>query len=654
MTEFKIIAKTFQGLEEVLAKELTALGANNIELGRRMVSFTGDKEMLYRANFCTRTAVKVLKPIKEFTATDADEVYEVVKGMDWEQYMDVKSTFVVDSVIFSESFRHSKFVAYRVKDAVADYWREKTDGDRPNVVISNPDLRIHIHIAENEVTVALDSSGESLHQRGYKTANVQAPINEVLAAGLVLLTGWDGECDLIDPFCGSGTILIEAALIAQNIYPGVFRKEYAFEKWKDFDADLFDHIYNDDSQEREFHHKIYGYDINRQAVQIASGNVQNAGVKDVVSVEQRDFYEFEKPLEKALIITNPPYGDRITTDDIADLYETIGRNLKARFVGNDAWIISHHEELFDRIGFRPSTRYALFNGALECEFRKYQIFDGRLRDRREEGLDIKTEEDRQHNLRFKPHKKNEDGEWGESGRTDDERHYFKAKPFKSYKDSANDYEEADDRRRRRDERWKMLEAADAEEAEIINKYLGKWGDRTMRANKGWRGVEKEERERFRNDDRKGFRDKDRRGFRGNEERREFRSEGRRDFRNEGRRGFEDREDRRGFRGDDRRDFRNDTRRGGFGNNEGRRGYRNEDYKAQGNSREERQEARRSFFSGLGWGNPKKPDGEKSFGEGRRGGRDNRFPRRDGERQPRRFDRWEDDYRPFRGRRDNRK
>ena len=405
MEEFKIIAKTFQGLEEVLAKELIDLGANNVEMGRRMVAFTGDKEMLYKANFCTRTAVKVLKPIKEFKASDADEMYEVVKSIDWEQYMDVSNSFLVDSVIFSDDFRHSKFVAYRVKDAIADYWREKT-GDRPNVGISNPDIRINVHIAENDVTISLDSSGESLHQRGYKTATVAAPINEVLAAGLVLLSGWNGECDFIDPFCGSGTIIIEAALIALNVYPGVFRKEYAFEKWKDFDADLFDRIYNDDSQERDFDHKIYGYDINRRAVQIAQDNVANAGVKDVVCVEQRDFYEYEKPLDKAVMITNPPYGDRITTDDIFDLYTTIGKNLKRNFVGNDAWIITHHEELFDCIGFRPSTRYALFNGSIECEFRKYQIFDGKLKERREEGLDIKTEEERKHNLKFKPHTKN--------------------------------------------------------------------------------------------------------------------------------------------------------------------------------------------------------------------------------------------------------
>ena len=490
MTEFKIIAKTFQGLEEVLAKELINLGANNVEIGRRMVAFTGDKEMLYKANFCTRTAVKVLKPIKEFKAKDADEVYETTKKIDWEKYMDVKSTFLVDSVIFSENFRHSKFVAYRVKDAIADYWREKSGGDRPNVVISNPDLRVNVHIAEDDVTISLDSSGESLHQRGYKTATVQAPLNEVLAAGLIMLTGWDGECDLIDPFCGSGTILIEAALIAQNVYPGVFRKEYAFEKWKDFDADLFDRIYNDDSQERDFDHKIYGYDINRQAVQIATDNVLNAGVKDIVSVEQRDFYEFEKPLDKALMITNPPYGDRITTDDIFDLYETIGKNLKRNFVGNDAWIISHHEELFDRIGFRPSTKYALFNGSLECEFRKYQIFDGKLRERREEGLDIKTDEDRRHNLKFKPHKKNEDGEWSSQGGgrkfpTNNEEHYFKSKPFKDRPSKDKSYEEEEvNRKWGKDSRWKMFEAEDEEEAEIINRHLGKWGDRTIRPSRG--------------------------------------------------------------------------------------------------------------------------------------------------------------------------
>ena len=262
-TEFELIAKTFQGLENVLAKELTDLGANNIQTGRRMVSFTGDKELMYRANFALRTAIRILKPIKHFKAESADQVYDAVKAIDWNQYLDNETSFAVDSVVFSQEFRHSKFVAYKVKDAIVDYFREKT-GSRPNISVTHPDLQLNIHIAENDCTLSLDSSGESLHRRGYRQEAVEAPLNEVLAAGMILMTGWDGECDLIDPMCGSGTIAIEAALIARGIAPGVFRKEYAFEKWPDFDKEMFDRIYNDESQEREFTHKIYGYDINRR------------------------------------------------------------------------------------------------------------------------------------------------------------------------------------------------------------------------------------------------------------------------------------------------------------------------------------------------------------------------------------------------------
>lgn len=453
--EFKIIAKTFPGLEEVLAKELTNLGANNIEIGRRMVAFTGDKEMLYKANFCLRTAVKVLKPILNFKATDADEIYDVVKNTDWTQYMDVENTFLVDAVVFSENFRHSKFAAYRVKDGIADFFRDKT-GERPNVSITNPDIRINIHIAENDVTISLDSSGESLHQRGYRTGSVPAPLNEVLAAGIIMLTGWDGECDLIDPMCGSGTILIEAALIAMNIYPGVFRKEFGFEKWKDFDEDLFDRIYNDDSQEREFDHKIYGYDINRRAVAIATENVRSAGVNKVVEVMQRDFYEFEEPLQKSIMITNPPYGERITTDDILGLYSTIGERLKHAFVGNDAWIFSYKEECFAKIGMRPSTRYTLPNGGLECELRKYQIFDGKLSDRREEGLEIKTKDELDHNRNFKPYRrKNEEEDEDDFAfkkrGSRDEDHYFKSRPFTERKSfgKGKDYKDRGERKERK-------------------------------------------------------------------------------------------------------------------------------------------------------------------------------------------------------------
>ena len=376
--EFELIAKTFQGLEEVLAQELTELGASNIEIGRRMVSFTGDKAMMYRANFCLRTAIRILKPIKHFSAKTADEVYEAVKSIEWENYLDNMSSFAVDAVVFSNEFRHSKFVAYKVKDAIVDYFREKT-GNRPSVRINNPDVSFNIHVAEDQCTLSLDSSGESLHRRGYRQEQVEAPLNEVLAAGMILMTGWRGECDLIDPMCGSGTIPIEAALIARNIAPGVFRKEFGFEKWKDFDQELFDSIYNDDSQEREFNHKIYGYDNSPKANEIATHNVKAAGVTKDVILKIQPFQQFEQPAEKSIIITNPPYGERISSGDLLDLYQMIGERLKHAFTGNDAWILSYRDECFDQIGLKPSVKIPLFNGALECQFRKYQLFDGKYK-----------------------------------------------------------------------------------------------------------------------------------------------------------------------------------------------------------------------------------------------------------------------------------
>lgn len=398
--EFELIAKTFQGLEEVLAQELTELGASNIEIGRRMVSFTGDKAMMYKANFCLRTAIRILKPIKHFTAQTADEVYDAVKSIAWENYLDNMSSFAVDAVVFSTEFRHSKFVAYKVKDAIVDYFREKT-GNRPSVRINNPDLSINIHIAENQCTLSLDSSGESLHRRGYRQEQVEAPLNEVLAAGIILMTGWRGECDLIDPMCGSGTIPIEAALIARNIAPGVFRKEYGFEKWKDFDQELFDSIYNDDSQEKEFTHKIYGYDNNPKANEIATHNVKAAGVSKDVVLAIQPFQQFEQPSEKSIIIMNPPYGERISSEDLLGLYQMIGERLKHAFAGNDAWILSYRDECFDQIGLKASVKVPLFNGALECQLRKYQLFDGKFKDFRSDNNELKPKREGNENKPFK-------------------------------------------------------------------------------------------------------------------------------------------------------------------------------------------------------------------------------------------------------------
>lgn len=388
--QFELIAKTFQGLEEVLAQELIELGADNVQIGRRMVSFSGDKEMMYRANFCLRTAVRILKPIKHFKATDADAVYNEVRSIDWSQFLDVNTTFAVDTVVFSDEFRHSKFVAYKVKDAIVDYFRDTT-GDRPNISISNPDIRLNMHIAGDVATLSLDSSGDSLHLRGYRVASVEAPINEVLAAGLIKLSGWDMKSNFVDPFCGSGTILIEAALMARNIYPGVFRKQYGFEKWPDFDADLFERIYNDDSQERDFDFKLMGFDLNHHAVEAARANAKNAGVADIVEVEQRDIRDFQQPEGKAIMITNPPYGERLKPEDLYEVYSILGTQLKRNFLGGEAHVISYKEDLFREIGMRPSLKTPLYNGSLDCELRKYVIFDGKMKDFRAEGGEVKTQ-----------------------------------------------------------------------------------------------------------------------------------------------------------------------------------------------------------------------------------------------------------------------
>lgn len=391
--EFELIAKTFMGLEPVLAKELTEMGANAIHIGRRMVSFKGNKEMMYRANFQLHTAIRILKPIRNFKANTADDVYEEIKKIDWDEYLTLDKTFSVDSVVFSEEFRHSKFVAYKVKDAIVDQFREKT-GKRPNISITNPDIRLNIHIADDKCTLSLDSSGESLHRRGYRQESVEAPLNEVLAAGMILQTGWKGETDFIDPMCGSGTLLIEAALIAHNMNPGVFRKEYAFEKWPDFDKDLFDRIYNDDSCEREFTHHIYGYDIDMKAVNTARLNIKAAGLSNDITVEMADFKDFKQPSNKSILVMNPPYGERISTPDLLGTYKMIGERLKHQFMNNDAWVLSYREECFEQIGLKPSIKIPLYNGSLECEFRKYQIFDGKFKEFRSEGHILKTDEEK--------------------------------------------------------------------------------------------------------------------------------------------------------------------------------------------------------------------------------------------------------------------
>lgn len=372
---FEMVAKTLHGLEEILAGELTVLGANDIQIGRRMVSFTGNKELLYRANFSCRTALRILMPIYHFKARDADTVYKEVKKVEWEKYLTLEKTFAIDSVIYSEDFNHSKFVAYRTKDAIADYFFEKYQ-KRPSVRVNNPDLYINIHISHNDCTLSIDSSGESLHKRGYRVGQTEAPLNEVLAAGMILLTGWKGESNFVDPMCGSGTLLIEATMIALNIAPGIHRKEFAFQKWIDYDEELFDRIYNDDSQEREFSFKCYGSDISQQAIDIATENVRSAGLKKYIQLETKPFQQYAEAPQPGILVTNPPYGERISSRDLLGLYNMIGERLKHIFMGYNAWILSYKEECFEKIGLHPSQKISLINGSLACEYRLYEMFEG--------------------------------------------------------------------------------------------------------------------------------------------------------------------------------------------------------------------------------------------------------------------------------------
>lgn len=377
--EYTMIAKTFKGLENVLANELLQIGANNIQVQRRAVQFSGDKRLMYKANLWLRTASRVLKPVAVFQAKDADEVYDNIKHIDWEKYISCGSSIAIDSTVYSDTFKHSRYVTYRAKDAVVDFFMDRY-GKRPSVKIDNPDLYINIHIAQTCVTVSLDSSGESLHKRGWRAEQTDAPINEALAAGMLLMAGWDGQRDFVDPMCGSGTFLIEAALIALNIPPGIYRERFAFERWKDFDAELFETLYNDDSSAREFKHHIYGSDHSFYAIRVAEKNIKNAGMQRYISLQQIAIQELKPQTESVLVVTNPPYGERIDPKNILQLYEEIGSTLKHKFTGSTAWIISSNEEALNRIGLKPSKKVPLLNGELECLFVRYYLFSGSHKD----------------------------------------------------------------------------------------------------------------------------------------------------------------------------------------------------------------------------------------------------------------------------------
>ena len=374
MIKFKIVAKTFAGLENVLADEIRALGAESVSIERRAVSFSGNQELLYKANFQLRTALKILKPIAEFEVTKRDELYDRAKKIPWTKYLALGKTFAVDSTVQSELFFNTMYASLKVKDAIADHFREAT-GKRPSVNPDDPDIRINVYLMENRCIISLDSSGESLHKRGYRIGQGDAPINEVLAAGMILITGWHGEKDFFDPMCGSGTLLIEAAMIAKGIPPGMYRKSFGFEQWPDFDEKLFADIYNGD-HEKEFNGKIVGSDISVKDISIARANIKTASLTKVIELQVQDFTKLEPPFQNGIIVTNPPYGERMKSQSIGELYNLMGNTLKNKFAGFKAWIISSSSEGFMNIGLKPAKKIDIFNGPLPCSFRCYELFEG--------------------------------------------------------------------------------------------------------------------------------------------------------------------------------------------------------------------------------------------------------------------------------------
>lgn len=376
MENYQMLAKCLYGFEDILAKELRNMGAGKVKTGVRSVFFEGDKGFMYKANLGLRTAIKILKPVGDFRLFGPNDLYNRAYAMDWEGIMDKDQTFMIDTLLFSDKFDNSMFVSQKVKDAIADKFRD-TFGTRPSVDTADPDIRIVVHIQKDRCVISLDSSGASLHHRGYKMATNIAPINEVLAAGLLLMSGWDGRSDFLDPMCGSGTFLVEAAMIACNIPPNINRDSFLFQNWKDYDQDLHQKIVEASlNKAREFHHRIIGYDKAPSAVEKARENIKNAGLSEFIDVEQQNFFFSQKPVDGHLhMVFNPPYGERLSVD-LEKFYGKIGDTLKQRYPGSQAWFICSNLQALKYVGLKPSKKIKVYNGKLESRFLQYQVYEG--------------------------------------------------------------------------------------------------------------------------------------------------------------------------------------------------------------------------------------------------------------------------------------
>jgi putative N6-adenine-specific DNA methylase len=375
MNNFRFAATTLFGLEELLAKELLELGAEEILKRNRAVEFSGSLALMYRANLRLRTALRILLILKTFRVRNEDHLYDTILKIEWENIFDKNLSFAINPVVNSELFRNSQFIAQKTKDAIVDRFRNKT-GSRPTVNLSQPDILINIHISNEMVNVSLDSSGEPLFKRGYRTENHQAPLNEVLAAGMIMLAGWDGSENFIDPMCGSGTLPIEAAMIGSGIFPGSFRKHYSFFNWKMFDKRLFELIKGQLPAPKPSPGRVFASDISPDSIEMTKINVKNAGLKDFIKIELLDFKDFTPPEGKGTLMFNPPYGLRIDQEDINQFYKMIGNTMKSKYAGYSSWLISPNLEAMKFIGLHPDKKLWLFNGDLKCRFNRYSIYHG--------------------------------------------------------------------------------------------------------------------------------------------------------------------------------------------------------------------------------------------------------------------------------------
>ena len=377
---YQLITKTVAGLEEVLAAEIKNLGAKNVRVMHRAVICEGNKEMMYRLNYNVRTGLKVLKPFKTFFAKNPDELYKKVQEIQWWELLRTDQTFCIDAVTSGRCFTHSQYAALKMKDAIVDQFRDAV-GPRPSINTLNPDLRINLHIREDKVQILFDSSNESLHHRGYRKQVDKAPMNEVLAAGLIQLSGWKADCNFLDCMCGSGTLPIEAAMFAMKIPAGYYRKQWGFMKWDDWDPELWQRVKAEaDSQICEFDHEIWASDRSPKAVSIAESNIANAHLQHDIHLLKKDMADLTPPEEGGIVIINPPYGDRLEEDDIDQVYEDIGNTLKHNFQGYRCWLITDDAVALKHVGLKPSAKIPVWNGPLECRFVCFDIFGGSLKE----------------------------------------------------------------------------------------------------------------------------------------------------------------------------------------------------------------------------------------------------------------------------------